>query len=788
MISPILRLLFIFFCCGLPLQLWASKPDTIILGASLPSGKYGGGQKLELSTNCATCVIYFTSDGSEPTQGSRRYSAPIRIDSNSVIVAQAYKNDGQKSAPLGLSYIFKEATAYPVVSIIINPNELFGPASGLFMRGNRGGTFPNNGANYKSNRQVAAHIDFFENDGSHAFGGACLFKIFGGVSRMFPQKSIALEADEARGTKRFKHKIFPDRDIKSFKHIVLRNSGSDFGGTHIRDGFITSLGYDMGLEVQAFRPAVVYINGQYWGIYNIREKINKHYFVGNFGIDKDSVDLMLHNSERVVGKKQHYEAMQNYMRNNDMSLQKHADYINTQMDVSNFIDYEIMQIFIDNQDAGGNIKYWRAARAGSRWRWVLYDTDFGFGHYGVGYKANALAFHTATNGPNWPNPPWSTFNLRVLLRNDGYRDAFITRFLDRMNTILSPAHTLPRLESMADYLRPELRRHLTHWDLDEKRWTNEIKAMREFAIQRPAYMRQHLRQMFPHVGRDVRLKVEIIGAAKVVLNQVVNIEKAGFDGIYFAALPVEMEAKNGVDWQFSHWEVQGKRVEGKKLKINFGKDTLTLVRAIFKEGRHPQAQAVVINEIAAADSAAGDWIELYNPSSDSVFIGGWQLKDKKGNSFILPNIGLPSQGYLPSRGYIVLAQNVKDFKAAYPQCPTAVIVGNYKFGFDRRRDEVWVYDAQGQPVDSVSYDLAKGEKGSNIFLALRDPLAPTNENWLQENASSPAIANPVQIVAAHQQTIKNIVFYTLGTGAALGILAISVLGYARLRQRYERIE
>jgi hypothetical protein len=779
-----LLLIFIGFIGLLPLPVLASKPDTIILTASLPSGKYGGTQKLELSTNCATCAIHFTTDGSEPTQASRRYSGPIRIDSNTVIVACAYKSDGQKSAPLGLSYIFNEPTRYPVVSIIINENELFSPASGLFVRGFRGsGSFPYNGANYKSNRQVAAHIDFFERDGSHAFGGACLFKIFGGVSRMFPQKSIALEADEKRGTKRFKHQIFPDRDIKSFKHIVLRNSGSDFGGTHIRDGFITSLGYDMGLEVQAFRPAVVYINGKYWGIYNIREKINKHYFVGNFGLDKDSVDLMLHNSERVAGKKQHYEAMQNYMRNNDMSLQKHADYIGTQMDVSNFIDYEIVQIFIDNQDAGGNIKYWRPQRAGGRWRWVLYDTDFGFGHYGTGYKSNALAFHTATNGPSWPNPPWSTFNLRMLLRYDGYRDAFVTRFLDRMNTTLSPTHTIPRLEKMVEYLRPELNRHLKRWDLDEKRWTNEIKAMREFAIQRPAYMRQHLRAMFPHVGRDVRLKIEIKGSANVVLNEVINIESVGFEGIYFAGLPVELEAKNGVDWQFSHWEAQGKRVDGAKLKLKFGQDTLTVVRAIFIEGRHPQAQKVVINEIAMSDAAAGDWVELYNPSRDSVFLGGWQLKDQSNTVFTLPNIGLQAGGY------IVVVQKAKKFKAAYPQCKATIIVGDFNFGLDRRKDEVWLFDAVGQPVDSVGYDLPNIEKGANLFLALRDPLNATTENWqLDMIAGSPAAANPVQIVEAHQQTIQNIVFYTLATGASLGILAVCVLGYARLRQRYERIE
>jgi hypothetical protein len=765
----------------------AANPDTIILSASLPSGLYAGvGKTLTLSSNCAQCQIFYTLDGSLPNQGSQKFAMPIRIDSNAVVMAVAYSNDGRKSKPLGLTYIFNEPTAYPVVSLIIDPQQLFS-SSGLFVRGPRASNrFPYKGANWNSDRQVFAYMDFFETDKTLAYSAPCMFKVFGGFSRMLPQKSISLEAVDSLGVKRFKYQFFPDRAVKSFKNIVLRNSGSDFGGTHLRDGFITSLGYEMGLEVQAFRPSVVYINGKYWGIYNIREKLTRNYLASHFGVNKDSVDLMEHNGGRKAGKRQHYEAMRNYMKNNDLSIQKHFDYIATQMDVENFIDYQIVQIFIDNQDAGGNIKYWRPQRPDGRWRWILFDTDFGFGHYGTGFRFNALAFHLEPNGPNWPNPPWSTLNLRMLLLNAGCRDFFVTRFMDRMNTVLSPKHTVERLDSMTAYLLPEIPRHWARWDLEEKRWRGEIKKMREFGQERPAYVRQHLRQMFPHVGREVKLRVEVVGAAAVQLNKVVNIESQPFEGIYFQNLPLKLEAKTGFFAQFSHWEVMGKRVEGTSLEVNFKKDTFLLVRAIFTEGRHPLAQSVVINEIAAADSAAGDWVELYNPSSDDINLHKWQLQDAAGNSFTFPEITLPANGYL------VVAQNLKQFKAAYPDCPTTV--GDFGFGLDKRKDKVLLFDDKQKPVDSVGYDLPKADKAdknNRVIIALRDHRDRTSnaENWhLEKELGSPALPNPVHIQMAQKENINNIIFFAVGTGAGLGILAVSALAFVRIRQRFEQIK
>lgn len=772
-------------CCLLSfLRLSAASPDTLILSASQPSALCQKPIVLTLQANTEGATIYFTTDGTAPTQASRRYTSPLTIDSTIVLQAVAYRA-GQRSAVLARSFIFGEFTDFPVVSIIIEPAALFDPVSGLHVRGPRASNkFPYTGANYNSNREVNAYVDFIESDKSHAFGEYCKLRIFGGYSRMFPQKSLALTADEDRGSKRFKHEIFPDRPFKSYKHFVLRNSGSDFGGTHLRDAFITSLGREMGLTVQAYRPSITYINGKYWGILNIREKINRHFLAMHFGVDKDSVDLLEHNAGRKAGTRKHYEAMRNFMRDNDLSIQKNYEYITTQMDVVDFADYQIMQIFIDNQDAGGNIKFWRPQTPKGRWRWILFDTDFGFGHYGTGAKNNSLAFHTEPNGPNWPNPAWSTFNLRMLLKNNGFRDFFINRFMHRLNTILSAEHTLPRLDSMAARIRGELPRHWKRWNLEEKRWTHEIKKMQEFGTERPKYVRQHLRAMFPHVGNEVRLRVEVVGGGRVEIDGVVDV-RALYEGIYFQQLPLQMHARSTFRAQFSHWEVMGKRQEKDSIQVKFGnKDTLLVVRAVFREGQHPLAKSVVINEVCSHDSTAGDWVELFNPSELPVNLKGWTMTDASGNQFTFPDASLPAASYL------VIVQSGKQFAVAYPQCPK--FVGDFRFGLDKRKDAVQLYDSEGMPVDSFGYDLPKGEnKDERVILARRDPeqSSSNSDNWRRETrAGSPALANPDFVELKHSTKVKNILFYAGITALGLSIVALSAMGYVRLRQRFERIK
>ena len=205
-----------------------------------------------------------------------------------------------------------------------------------------------------------------------------VFAYLGGMSRLFPQKSMAIAARTRYGEKRIRFPIFGKKGPNKFKHIVLRNSGSDFGKTHFRDVLMTGLLDEVDIDKQLSRPAHVYINGSYWGIYHIREKVNRFYLNGHHDIDKDSIDLMEHRMIRKRGSRRHYQKMLYFMKKNDLNDPANMAYISSLMEIDNFMDYQIAQIYFDNQDAGGNIKFWRPQIPNGRWRVDIIRYRLGF--------------------------------------------------------------------------------------------------------------------------------------------------------------------------------------------------------------------------------------------------------------------------------------------------------------------------------------------------------------------------------------------------------------------------
>jgi hypothetical protein len=711
--------------------------SNLLLQPDQEPGFYAQKMRLKLKTKPSdSSTIYYTTDGSPANRKGKRYEEAIELSSTTVVRAVAYRGNRRSVEWVGTYFFGEDKTPFPVLSLSVQGSILFDPITGLFQKGPKAAkTFPYGGANYYSTKEFICHVEFFESDKKRVFHSSMGFKIFGGTSRIFAQKSLALYARGRYGKKSIKHEIFPDRKNGKYQRLVLRNSGSDFGETHFRDAFITSLGREMGLEVQAYRPALVFINGRYWGVYNLREKITKHYFENNFNIHRDSVDLLEHQGYVQAGSKEHYQAMQAYMRKHDLAEPEHFAKIATMMDVDNFMEYQIMQIYIDNQDAGGNIKYWRPRKEGGRWRWILFDTDYGFAHFQKdSYRFNSLAFHTAPNGPAWPNPPWSTFNLRMLLKNKEFQKRFILRFADRINTLFDSSYLLPRIDSFCNRIYPEMPRHWVRWKLDTGRFHYEIAAMKEFARRRPAYMRRFLQEKFPYIGAQAELRVELVGGGKVLLNEAIWISGA-FQGIYFEHLPLKLEAKTGFNARFSHWEVDDQIIKERVLQYQF-KGRSGRVRAVFEEGQHPLSKRIVINEISHRDSSSGDWIEFYNNSSEDLALEGWKLRDKGQKEFVFPDVQLKAGSYL------VVCQKLDKFKAKYPDVENAI--GDLGFGLDKRKERLELYDRLNEPVDSVGYDLPKGQAQGVYYLALRnfDEDNGNFEHWkIQEGAPSPGKLN-----------------------------------------------
>ena len=738
----------------------------------MPAGFYPA--PVEVAVNCPGGRLFYTTDGTPPTRSSRVYQGPITLKKTTVLRLLATYSDGRADRSEGHTFFIGEPdTRFPVVSIGIDPPALFHPFHGLFMLGaNAVDTlWKKPGANFWSKREITCNLEIFESDGQCVYRSPSGFRLFGGMSRLFPQKSMALVARDRYGEHRIDHEIFGKPGKKKFKFLVLRNSGSDFGKSHFRDALMTSLVEDWDLETQDNRPAHVYINGRYWGIYNIREKINRYFIDSHFEeVENDSVDIMEHRYTVKKGNARHYHDLLHYLEHNDLSEPGNLLYVEQQMDVDNFFDYQIAQIYFDNQDAGGNIRYWRPQTERGRWRWILYDTDWGFGlHDPKAYQNNSLAFHTRPDGPSWPNPPWSTFILRKLLENEDCRRRFVNRFADHLNTAFHPERVLDRIHFFYERLKPEMPRHLKRWKLSSHDWEYHVGAMRTFARERPQYVRMHLMEHF-QTGAQRTLTLGSTKGGQVLLNNHLSVSNDTLEGTYFERFPLQVKviAYNG--YQFSHWEGGLKGDKRRALTLPLTQAT-TQLYAVFKPYQHPMEGQLVINEISPKSGATGDWLELYNGAEERLNLAKWTLSDLKHNTFTFPSITIEPNDYL------VIAEDSVDFRAKHPKAYN--VIGGLNFGLNKRRESIALYSILGAVVDSISYEAPPVDSAFTLSLLLPNLNNADPENWaFRPGTGTPNAANPyyVESTVRAQQTL----WMQMGLAGGVFVLGLLLL---ILRQR-----
>lgn len=715
--------------------------------------------------------IFYTTNGNEPTRRSVRYTKPFKISKTSVIRAVAYRG-GAKSPVVTQTYFIDEPTStIPVASISVPPHQLFNPDYGLFTEGVKAdSTHPSRfGSNYWSRREIAINVELFENNERQIFNSKTGFRVFGGVSRTFRQKSFSVSMDGRYGQELLEYPLFGKAGPKKFKHLVFRNSGSDFGKSHMRDAYMTSLVRDMDIETQRFRPVHMYINGKYWGIYNMREKVNRYFLDSYFAIDRDSLDILEGRSMIKSGYRGNYLALKRYARENDLAQAEHFDYIEKRVDLNNFMDYYCSQIFFNNKDSGGNIKFWRSQNATAQWRWILYDTDFGFGlHDPKGYRENSFEFFTEANGPRYPNPPWTTFWLRHLLKNEGFQQKFVNRFQDHLNTTFDSERMIRHLYGMMDIYAPEIDRHLQKWKLSTKRRDLHLGIMERFALRRPEYVWDDLSEHFD-LGKPVDVKIAPPENGTLVLNQYLDI-KEPFEGQYLSASKITLQAYPYYGYRFSHWEgVQGDPMDH-KITIDLETYNSLNIRPVFETYENNIKGKIVFNEINAYSQDIGDWIELFNTSTEIVNVSDWILTDLK-NEYRLPDM------FINPGEYLVVSQDTALFRSKFNSQDINVI-GDLPFGIHKRKEYIALYDMHGASIDSLSYTIEPIDTAFTMSLLMPDLDNSDIENWeLRKGLGTPNGENPYLL----ESRIKANQTWWMRVGSISGfvLLLILILVYQR---------
>ncbi|MBN1466167.1 CotH kinase family protein [candidate division KSB1 bacterium] len=715
---------------------------------SRPGGLYDASLTIELSDTSGGYIVY-TRDGSEPQPNGSRYSTPIAVQKTMCIRARSFHPSRPASPIVTHTYIFDEETEFAIVALASDPFHLYDYESGIFEYGpNASPDYPYYGANFWQDWERPVHVEFYEPDGETGFQLDAGMKVFGGWSRGRDQKSLAIFQRGKYDSRQIHHRIFPDKPIDHFESFILRNGGNAWDGTMFRDAFMQTLCRgEMDLETMAYRPAQVYLNGDYWGMLIIREKINEHFVAANRGLDPDRIDILdttgRSSAEVMAGTNADYVALLNFIETHDLSVAEHYETAASMIDVNNFIDYQIAEIYFGNTDwPGNNIKYYKPQIPGGRWRWLIYDTDFGFHLYDDSYNHDTLAFATEANGPSWPNPPWSTLLLRSFLRNEHFRRLFINRFADHMNTTFAPARVKTVLDEFDALFGPEVHRQRQRWPGSEGQYSSRLTRMHLFADRRAPFVRESIRDMF-NIAGDIRVTLDISapGEGSIKINSRA-IATFPWQGSYFKNVPITLQAIPHPGYRFVRWD----GLQDGAMTVTYDSRAALTAKAIFAAAAANTAD-IVINEInyhSGPDLPAKEWLELYNPGEVSISLAGWRMRDADDGHFTLP-----TNASIPAHGFAILCTDTTHFIRFSSNVD--FVYGDLPFGLSNAGDSLYLYDSTGRLVDALFYDdeppWPLAADGTGHTLELRDPILDNADpvNWLASSivGGTPGRSNSV---------------------------------------------
>ena len=450
--------------------------------------------------------FYFSSIPTTPETNETDYELwqppSGAVDMSTIVRCASFREGAQVSQVYSKTYfvdsVGQEKYKAPVISLITDGENLFSEESGIYVPGvNLEEDNPDWTGNYYQKGEEwerPVHIEFFDEGGQLVFGQDAGIRIHGGASRHNPQKSLRLYARNEYGLKYFQHKLLPARNVERYKRFILRGSMNSYWDQLIfKDVLAHQMVKNLDLEYQEYRPVIVFINGEYWGIHGIRDRIDTRYL--GYLHDSDPDDFLI-----TEGYNDELSFLRTYMEENDMSLQQNYDFISSQLDINNFIDYWIAKMFVQDFDwPQYNLKMWKSLHPNGKWRWLFYDADAGM----TLFDMNMVEYATNTDSTERPHPS-STSVFRSLLQNEDFK----ARFLDRYSELLNSEFVYTRARQLIDEIEakyaPLVEDHSNRWNHPESfdHWGYSIDRVHRFYKNRPCIVEENLRDFFsPEVFR-----------------------------------------------------------------------------------------------------------------------------------------------------------------------------------------------------------------------------------------------------------------------------------------------
>lgn len=651
-------------------------------------GIYDNALSVELECKTEGAKIYYTLNGDIPTpETGTSYTGPIEINATTSLRAKAFKDGMLYSEILTGSFILPDkfhktctnSSRLPVVCITANDKDIYDGMQGIYVEGYNGiENSCTSAANYNQDWMRSANFEYIL-DGKVVDNQEVEIGVYGGCTRVYVGKSLKIKANKRSGKNKMNYdSFFTTRSYKKYKSLALRNGGNGYSyiTPRWRDMFMQSLADGMNIDKQAAQPVAYYLNGKYYGMMILTERTDEDYIYHNYGLDEDEIDLLSVNGsyDCEAGTRDAFDKLLNYVKKY-YSNDDFYDKLDAQIDIDEYIDYQIIEQFVANTDwVVNNIKLWRK-HDGGKFRWILFDTDFGLSPRSSSVETNMIDFTTKKIKTQ------SNTALALMLScmsNEDFRWRFLDQYLDRLENQFTDEKIDTKLDSIYELTEYEMCATIHNSELlecpgDIDVHHQEIETMRSFAKQRKNIIINQLKSEYG-LGNDlVDIKVRAVFPDGEDPNYKFLFNKREFSGIKYNTTRysnerVKIEPIIPAGYKLLRWLINdeivrtdnGNKYMEKYLTTVAKSGELKISVYFEKDPDFVVPTDLCLNEICASNETylaengeAPDWIELYNGGDKDVDIAGMTIENKtKGAKCVIP--ASKGETVVPAHGYKLL--------------------------------------------------------------------------------------------------------------------------------------
>lgn len=525
---------------------------------SIPAGFYSSSQTITITPSGGGFTTYYTTDGSVPTTSSTVYSTPITIATTAVVRARTFSSN--PSVPPS----FVESNTYFInVNHTVAVASVFGDEVDDLLNG--------------SYIDAETGLEYFDKNKIQVAETTGETNKHGNDSWAYDQRGFDfVSKDEMGYNYALNYKVFENKPRQSFQRIMFKAAANDnypfeTGGAHIRDAYAHTLSQrgNLNIDARTWAPAIVYVNGQYWGVYDVREKVDDSDFTDYYYNQPEEQLQFLQtwgSTWSAYGGTQaqtDWDALRNYITSNNMAVQANYDYVDNLFNVKSFIDYFVFNSWLVTSDwLNWNTAWWRGLNPQGdkkKWRYTLWDLDAIMGHY-INYTGIPDPTPNADpcNVEGLPDPGGQghTQILNALMANPGFKQYYQARYIDLMNTTLNCTFTLPLYDSMIAIIQPEMQTHCTRWGGNYSTWQANAASFRANISSRCNAMTQGLIDCYSFTGPyNISVDVQPSGSGDVKINSIIPSSYI-FNASYFGGIQTIFKAKANTNYAFDHWEFQ----------------------------------------------------------------------------------------------------------------------------------------------------------------------------------------------------------------------------------------